>query len=81
MTKEQLSIKITKLGLIIGVCGGVAQALGFPGHTQKSLIIGLLIGFAITLHEWRKVAVLLFDEYKCLKKMESDKKQNGCSEK
>ena len=81
MTKEQLSIKITKLGLVIGICGGAAQALGNPEHPTKWLAIGLLTGFAITLHEWRKVAARLIAEYKRLKKLESGEKDKGCTEK
>lgn len=81
MTKEHLSLKITKLSLVIGICGGVSQALGNPEHPTKWLTIGLLAGFAITLHEWRKVAAILIAEYKRLKKLESDKKDKGCAEK
>ena len=81
MTKEQLSIKFTKLGLIIGICGGVAQALGTPEHSTKWLAIGLLTGFAITLHEWRKVAAILIAEYKRLKKLEPVEKDKGWTEK
>lgn len=81
MTKEQLSIKITKLSLVLGICGGVAQALGNPEHPTKWLAIGLLTGFAITLHEWRKVVIILFVEFQRLKKLESDKKHIRCTEK
>lgn len=81
MTKEQLSIKITKLSLVLGICGGMAQALSAPEHSTKWLAIGLLTGLAITLHEWRKVAAILIAEYKRLKKLESDKKHNRCTEK
>lgn len=74
MTKEQLSIKITKLSLVMGICGGVAQALGNPEHPIKWLAIGLLTGLAITFHEWSKVAAILIAEYKRLKKLEAGKK-------
>lgn len=63
MTIEQLSIKITRLGLVIGICGGVALALGNPEHSTKWLAIGLLTGFAVTLHGWRKVVIILIAEY------------------
>lgn len=81
MTTEQLSIKISKLSLVIGICGGVAQALGAPEHSTKWLAIGLLTGFTITLHEWRKVAAILIAEYKRLKKLEAREKDKGCTEK
>ena len=81
MTKEQLSIKITKLSLVLGICSGMAQALGAPGHSNKWLAIGLLTGFAITLHEWHKVAAILITEYKRLKKLEALEKDKGCIEK
>lgn len=81
MTKEQLSAKITKLGLVTGICGGVAQALGNPEHPIKWLAIGLLTGFAVTLHGWYKVAAILIAEYKRLKKLDSDKKSNSCTDK
>ena len=81
MTKEQLSVKITKLSLVIGICGGVAQALGATEHPAKRLAIGLLAGFAITMHEWHKVAEILLAEYKRLKKLESSEKDKGCTEK
>lgn len=74
MTKEQLSWKIQTSALIMGACGGVAQVLGTPEHPFKWLAIGLLIGFAITLYEWRKNAAMLIAEYKRLKKLESDEK-------
>ncbi|MCM1067485.1 MAG: hypothetical protein NC418_07935 [Muribaculaceae bacterium] len=80
MTKEQLSIKITKLSIVVGICGGVAQALGSPEHPTKWLAVGLLAGLAISLHEWRKVVEILIAEYNRLKKLESDKNK-GCSEK
>ncbi len=70
-----------KLAIIIGACGGTIQALGSPEHPAKWLAIGLLTGFAITLHEWRKVAAILIAEYKRLNKLESDKKHNRCTEK
>lgn len=81
MTKEQLSIKITKLSLVLGICGGVTQALGNPEHPTKWLAIGLLTGFAVTLHGWYKVAAILIAEYKRLKKLESGEKNKGCAEK
>ncbi|MCM1071440.1 MAG: hypothetical protein NC301_09020 [Bacteroides sp.] len=81
MTKEQLSAKIMKLAIVIGACGGITQALGSPEHPIKWLTIGLLAGFAITLYEWRKVAIVLIAEYKRLKMLESDKKHNRCTEK
>ena len=80
MTKEQLSAKIAKLGVIIGVCGGTVQALGDSEHPNKWLTIGLLSGVAITLHEWRKVVMILIAEYKQLKKLES-KKFDNCTDK
>lgn len=81
MTKEQLPIKITKQSLVLGICGGVAQALGNPEHPTKWLAIGLLTGFAITLYEWRKVVIILIAEFQRLKKLESDKKHIRCTEK
>lgn len=81
MTKEQLFIKITTLGLVLGICGGMAQALGAPEHSTKWLAIGLLTGFAVTLHGWYKVAAILIAEYKRLKKLESGEKDKGCTEK
>lgn len=70
-----------KLAIIIGGCGGTTQALGSPEHPMKWLTIGMLTGFAITLHEWRKVAIILIAEYKRLKKLESIKKANKCTDK
>lgn len=81
MTKEQLSWKIQTSTLIIGACGGVAQALGDAEHPTKWLTVGLLTGFAITLHQWRKVAITLIAEYKRLKKLDSDNKSNSCTNK
>jgi len=81
MTKEQLSAKMMKLGIIIGACAGIVQALGEPERPTKWMTIGLLIGLLITLHEWRNVVNILMAEYKRLKKLESDKKSNGCGDK
>lgn len=81
MTKEQLSAKIMKLAIITGACGGTTQALGNPEHPMKWLTIGILTGLLITLHEWRKVAIILITEYKRLKKLDSDKKSNSCTDK
>lgn len=69
------------LSMVIGICGGGAQALGTPEHPTKWLAIGLLTGFVITLHGWCKVAAILIAEYKRLKKMESGGKGKGCTEK
>lgn len=80
-TKGQLSIKITKLSLVSGIWGGMAQALGNPGHPTKWLAIGLLTGFEITLHGWRKVTAILIAEYKRLNKLEALEKDKGCIEK
>ena len=81
MTKEHLSAKMLKLGSIIGTCGGMAQALGDSEHPNKWLILGLLIGLALTLHEWRTIASIIISEYKRLKKLESDKEIQRCDRK
>lgn len=70
-----------KLAIIIGACGGATQALGSSEHPMKWLTIGILTGFAITLYEWRKVVIILIAEYKRLKKLESIKKANRCTDK
>lgn len=73
MTKEQLSAKIMMPAIIVGTCGGTAQALGNPEHHTKWLMIGLLTGLALTLHKWREIVSILILEYKRLKSSESDK--------
>lgn len=61
---------------ITGTCGGISQALGDPACSGRSLAVGLLIGFVLTLPLWRRIILTLTGEYRRLRHRENHHNQD-----